>query len=148
MSEFIAKTKKKLAEGVKNKEDLITIPVPNFNEEKEKNPERSDQEIKDEIKAVIDLKKGVVRIHATGRVAWAIAIGAIAVAVGIIIASGGVGFFSAPLIAPVAVSTLGLSTTVTAIGIAVAGGGVSALNRLRKYDIVENNDERLVLKRR
>lgn len=46
--------------------------------------------------------------------------------------------------APAAVGVLGFSTTVAAISIAVAGGGVAVLNKLRKYSIVSRKGNQLV----
>lgn len=95
-----------------------------------------------------DLTKKVLRIIATGRIAWIVAIGAIAVAVGIIFATGGLGILPTTVaVAPVAVSTLGLPAALSAVGIAIAGGGVAALNKLRKYKVIEKSSDRLVLKR-
>lgn len=95
-----------------------------------------------------DFEKRIVRIKATGRVAWAIAIVGIAAAVAIILATGGPGIAFSPFLAgPAAVSTLGGPAALAAIGIAIAGGGVGALNKLRKYEVAERNNGRLVLKR-
>lgn len=105
---------------------------------------------KDEIIIEGDLKNKVLRIKATGKVAWAIAIGAIGVAVVAIlltIETGGTSSIAAAAVAPAAVSVLGVETTIAAIGIAVVAGGVGALNKLRKYKIVENDDKKLILKK-
>ena len=92
-----------------------------------------------------------VKIKATGRVAWMIAIGAIAIAVVAIISapatggtSGAVGFVAAPT----AVGILGAGTTTSAIAIAVAAGGVGALNKLRKYKLEKKDDNRVILHRK
>ena len=107
----------------------------------------------DEILIEGDLKKKVIRIRVTGKVAWVVAIGAIAVAVAAIIASGGLAL--APLAAPgvalaaaPAVGILGFPTTAAAISIAITAGSVGALNRLRKYKVVERGEDRLVLRRK
>lgn len=98
-----------------------------------------------------DLVKKTLRIKATGKVAWAIAIGAIGVAVAALVlapaTSGGTVVVEA-FAAPAAVGVLGLPTTLAAISIAVAGGGVAVLNKLRHYKIVEQSDNYLVLKRK
>lgn len=95
-----------------------------------------------------DLKNKVVKIKATGKVAWAVAIGGIAIALAIILATGGTGILPTLVVAaPTTVSILGLPAAVTAVSIAIAGGGVAVLNKLRKYKIIENNRERLVLRR-
>ena len=112
----------------------------------------------DEILIEGDLKKKVIRI--TGKVAWLVAIGAIAAAVAAIIASGGLALVpgaalatpaiwgsGAALAAP-AVGILGFPTTVAAISIAIAAGGVGVLNKLRKYKVVERGENRLVLRRK
>lgn len=118
-------TEKELGEALKNQQDTIEIEG--------------------------DLRNHVVRIKATGKLAWIVAIAAIGFAVVAIIAApttGGtsavVGFTSAPL----AVAILGGAATISAISIAVAAGGVGALNSLRKYKIIEKSDNRLILKRR
>jgi hypothetical protein len=48
--------------------------------------------------------------------------------------------------APGAVGILGGATTLSAIGIAVAAGGVGALNKLRKYRMISRENSRIVLK--
>lgn len=104
----------------------------------------------DEIVIEGDLKEKVVRIKAKGKVAWAVAIGAIGVAVASVImapTTGGTSGVAGLVTAPAAVSILGASTTTTAIGIAIAAGGVGALNSLRKYKIVKNEGNRLVLRK-
>ena len=111
------------------------------------------KELKDNDGEIIiegDLKNKVLRIKATGKVAWAVAIGAIGVAVVSAIAApatGGTSGIASFLVAPAAVSVLGGATTTAAIGIAVTAGGVGALNKLRKYKIVENDDNKLILKK-
>lgn len=97
-----------------------------------------------------DLSKRVLRIKATGKVAWGIAIGAIVVAVVAILAApagGGVPALASAFTAPAAAAVLGVPTTVAAISIAVAAGGVAALNSLRKYKIVSKNGDKLVIKK-
>ena len=102
----------------------------------------------DEILIEGDLKKKVFRIRVTGKVAWLVAIGAIAAAVAAIIASGGLAFaLGIPLVAP-AISILGVPTVSAAILIAIAAGGVGALNKLRKYKEVERGEDWLVLRRK
>ena len=112
------------------------------------------KQIEDDADTIViegDLKNKVYRIKATGKVAWVVAIGAIAVAVTAVLAApatGGVSSSAALAAAPLAVTTLGLPTATTAILIAVAAGGVGVLNKLREYDIVEENDKRMILKRK
>lgn len=42
----------------------------------------------------------------------------------------------------------GTSIATAAIGIAVAGGGVSVLNKLREYDIKEQGPEHVILRKK
>lgn len=120
---------KDLGEAIKNNEDTIEIEG--------------------------DLKKRVIRVKITGNRAWVIAIGAMGVAVTAIIATAATGGTTAPVNALVAtpaltgaVSVLGVPTTISAIGIAVAGGGIGALNKLRDYEIEEISDDKAILHRK
>lgn len=118
------RTEKELAKQIENNADIIIIEG--------------------------SLKDKVIRIKATGKAAWIVAIGAIGVAVASFLsapATGGVSTVSSFVGASAAVTTLGLSTTTSAILIAIAAGGVGVLNKLRDYDIVEENDKRIKLKR-
>ena len=120
------KTEEELGKAIKNDEDAIEVEG--------------------------DLIKKVVRIKATGSVAWGIAIGAIAVAVIAVLSSpatAGTGLVAAPaLVAPAAGAPGGMGIAVSAVSIAVAGGGVAVLNKLRDYEIVSNTKEKLVLRRK
>jgi hypothetical protein len=94
-------------------------------------------------------KDETYKIMVAGKVAWLVAIGAITVAVTAILAApvtAGTSIATEALVVPAAVSVLGLPATIAAISIATAGGGVIALNKLRKYKIIENNSNSLVLK--
>ena len=109
-----------------------------------------------------DLAKKVLRIKATGKIAWAIAIGAISVAIPIAIATVGSGGTAAPVTVPAEVLTLtapaavlGVGTTASAVSIAVGaaslGGvsaGVGALNKLRKYKLKKVGKDRVILTRK
>lgn len=102
-----------------------------------------------------DLAKKTIKIRATGSVAWAIAIGAIGVAVYATIATLGTGGAAAPVAgtagfaaAPVAVATLGGAVTYSSIVIAVAAGGVGALTSLRSYKEISRSENKLVLRKR
>jgi len=109
------------------------------------------KEDRDEIIIEGDLKNNVIRIKAIGKVAWAIAIAAIAVAVGSVLAApltGGLSTTANFITAPVAVSVLGVPAAGAAISIAVAGGGVKILDKLRDYKIVEKNGNSVILKKR
>jgi len=114
-------TEKELAEAIKNNEDTLEIEG--------------------------DLIKKVLKIKATGKVAWVVAIGAISVAVVSILATGGTSAPVSGAMATGAVAVLGISTTASAISIAVAAGGVGVLNRLREYKIIETKHDRLILKK-
>jgi hypothetical protein len=101
----------------------------------------------DSIEIEGDLSKKVIRIKATGTVAWAVAIGAIGIAVVLTVGSGGTAAPAAGLVGFGAVSVLGVSAATSAVAIAVAAGGVGALNSLRKYKIVSQSDNKVVLSR-
>ena len=115
------KTEKDLGEALKKEQDTIEIEG--------------------------DLQKKVLRIKATGTVAWAIAIGAIGIAVIVVLGTGGAGAPVSGVVGFGAVSVLGLPAAVSAVSIAVAAGGVGALNSLRSYKIVSNSGGKLVLSR-
>ncbi len=97
-----------------------------------------------------DLRKKVLRIKATGKVAWVVAIGAIAIAITAIMvspASGGASSAAGVIAAPAAIAALGAPVAYSAIVIAIAAGGVGSLNKLRKYKVVSQNENSLVLKK-
>jgi hypothetical protein len=114
-------TEKELGEALKNNQDSIEIEG--------------------------DLSKKVIRIKATGAAVWAIAIAAIGVAVVLTVGSGGTAAPAAGLVGVGAVSVLGVSAATSAVAIAVAAGGVDALNSLRKYKIVSQSNNKVVLSR-
>ena len=116
------KTEEELAEAIENGEDTIEIEG--------------------------DLKEKTLKIKATGKVAWVVAISAIGIAVTIVITTGGAGApASSGIIGVGTVSILGLPAAMSAVGIAVAAGGVGVLNKLRDYKVIENNDDVLILKK-
>lgn len=100
-----------------------------------------------------DLAKKVLRIHATGPVAWAVCIGALGIAVTATIMSV-VPDPAEPLELAAAGISLGCASTIlgsaaaTAVGIGVAAGGIAGLNSLRQYEIVSNNGNKLILKKK
>lgn len=97
-----------------------------------------------------ELGKKVIRIKATGKVAWAFALAALAIAVPAAIsafATAGVGAVASGLTATGAVAVLGAGATTSAIAIAVAAGGVGALNKLRKYRLEKKDGNRVILHR-
>ncbi|MBD8894770.1 hypothetical protein IG626_02040 [Desulfovibrio desulfuricans] len=96
-----------------------------------------------------DLKNKVLKIKATGKIAWGICLAALVVAVGAValaIPTGGTSAAVSGLSAGAAATILGVGPASSAVMIAVAAGGTGALNKLRKYDIVENSNS-LILKR-
>lgn len=105
----------------------------------------------DTIEVEMDLGRKVVRMKAVGKHAWAICVAAIGVAgaCGVVaITSAGTAapsaFVATPAVATVA-SFLGVPTAISAIGIAIAGGGVGALNKLRGYRVEKVSDEKVIL---
>lgn len=95
-----------------------------------------------------DLVKRVIRIRATGKAAWIIAAGAIAVAITMTIVSGGTSAPASFLIGSSAIGILGLPTAIAAILIGVTAGGIAALNRLRGYKEIARSEGRVVLKKK
>ena len=118
----IIRTEKELGEALKSEQDTIEIEG--------------------------NLQKKVLKIKATGKVAWAIAISAIGLAVVIALGTGGAGAPASGLVGVGAISVLGFSTATSAVAIAVAAGGVGSLNSLRKYKVVSNSGDKLVLSRK
>ena len=126
-------TSKELAEAIKNKEDTIYIEG--------------------------DLKNKVIRIKATGKVAWGVCAAALGAAIACYIATpaatavttpvgGTFSFVSGVTATSVAAATLG-TAVVPAIVIGVAAGGIGALNTLRdQYKIVEKDDKYIKLQRK
>jgi hypothetical protein len=99
-----------------------------------------------------DLEKKVIRIKVAGKVAWAIAGGAIACAVIATIAAVGSGGTAAPVAVPTAfigataaTGVLGVGATTTAIAIAVAAGGFASLSKLRRNYRLEKRDGKSIL---
>lgn len=118
------RTEKELGEALKNDQDRIEIEG--------------------------DLSKKVIKIKATGKVAWAIAAGAIAVAVIAVLATpatGGASNAAHFIAVPAAAATLGASVASSAFAIAVAAGGIGALNKLRSYSLEKNSDGSVTLKK-
>lgn len=116
--------------------------------------------MKNEVDEIIiegDLKRHVLRIKATGKVAWGVCAASLAVAIASICVAGPAAI--APPASGMALAaglTAGGAAAVTlgtaigpAIAIGVCAGGVGALNTLRdKYKIVEENDQYITLKRK
>ncbi len=95
-----------------------------------------------------DLKNKVLRIKATGKIAWVAAIAAIGIAVTVLVSTGGTGAPVSGFVGAGAVSVLGLPTAISAVSIAIAAGGVGSLNTLRGYKITENKGNKLVLSKK
>lgn len=108
----------------------------------------------DEIEIEFDLVRKVVKIRAVNKAAWVVCIGAISVAVVAILAIPATGGASTPasgLIATPAVvgatAILG-EAIIPAITIAVAAGGVGALNELRNYNLEMVSDTKAILRKK
>lgn len=121
MKKKVIKNEEELAKALKNNEETIEIEG--------------------------DLATKVIKIKATGSVAWAVAVGAIAVAVTVVVMSGGTGAPASGVIGVAAVSVLGLPAATTAVMIAIAAGGVGVLSSLRDYKIESSNEAHVILKR-
>ncbi len=105
------------------------------------------------------LSDHVLKIKATGKVSWVVALGALGIAVGLVIlkvkasnaevstqTGSAISFTGAAAGTAVAAGILG-KAAIAATSIAVAAGGVGALTSLRdKYKIVERTENKLVLK--
>ena len=109
----------------------------------------------DLIEVEYELKRKVVRIRAIGDVAWMVCIAAMTVGVASVIATAATAGTTAPVNALVAtpalagaVTVMGVPTTISAVGIAVAGGGVASLNKLRNYKVKSISDEKIQLIRK
>lgn len=104
------------------------------------------------IEVEFDLQNKVLKIKALEKGAWAVCVAAIGVAVvcGVVtISTAGTAtvpsaFVAAPAVVTVS-SFLGMPTAISAIGIAIAGGGVGALNKLRGYRVEKVSDEKVIL---
>ena len=124
--EFIVTTEKELGEALKRGESTIEVEF--------------------------DLQNKVLKIKALEKGAWAICVAAIGVAVvcGVVtISTAGTAtvpsaFVAAPAVVTVS-SFLGVPTAISAIGIAIAGGGVGALNKLRGYRVEKVSNEKVIL---
>ena len=90
-----------------------------------------------------------------GKVAWAVCITAVTVAVSRAVVAASTGgttalpdaFIATPAMATLA-SVLGLPTAISAVIIAVAGGGAGALNKLRNYRMEKISEEKVILYRK
>lgn len=108
----------------------------------------------------VNFAKKIMKIKATGAVAWLLAASAISISVyasimmiPATVASGGsaalVGASATAVSAGTAVAILGAAAATTAIRIGVKGKGMGVIKDLRdKYDILEQSDTKLILKRK
>lgn len=99
------------------------------------------------IEVELDLARKVIKIKTVRNGMWALCVTAIGVAVvsGVVaISTAGTATVPSAFIATPAIATasgvLGMSTAISAIGIAMAGGGVVALNKLRGYRLEKVSD--------
>ncbi|WP_294411202.1 hypothetical protein [uncultured Ruminococcus sp.] len=112
----------------------------------------------DSIEIEGDLSNKVIRIKATGKVAWGLLIGCMAIAIPLVIVtvatSGTATIVTSPALVGVmapSIATLGVGATFSAVSIAagatIAAGGVSkisagvaGLGKLRQYKITKNGN--------
>lgn len=99
-----------------------------------------------------DLAKKVIKIKATGKVAWGACALGLTIAISATIATVATAGTSAPVTVPAgligmgtATTTLGATVATSAVAIGVAGGGIGALNKLRKYKLEKINDQKIIL---
>ncbi len=122
-------TEKELADAVNRNEDTIVIEG--------------------------DLAKKTIRIKATGKVAWAVAIGSIGIVFYGVVATLGTGGAATPVAGFAAVagsgaafSVLGAAATTAAISMAVSVRSLSVLRKLRgNYKITMESGNKVTLKR-
>ena len=116
----------------------------------------------DSIEIEGDLSKKVIKIKATGKVAWGIAIGCMSVVIPCVISTVISADAATPVTAPAATFCIapataalgGVSTAFSAASIAAGaasiGGinaGISSLNKLRRYKLINENNK-VILKRK
>lgn len=110
-----------------------------------------------------DLKNKVLRIRATGKVAWIVAGGSIATAIALYLATpaatavsapaggivGAIPFTGATTAAATAVTIIGLPAVTVAITVGIAAGGYGAVTALRdKYTIESKSDSGITLRKK
>lgn len=111
----------------------------------EKELAQSLKENKSTIEIEGDLCRKVIRIKATGKLAWGVALAAITVAVVATLSSGGMALPVSGVVAGAATGILGVGATTCAISLAVAAGGVAVLNKLRSYKVEKISDTHIKL---
>ncbi|MDR1872324.1 MAG: hypothetical protein LBS60_10495 [Deltaproteobacteria bacterium] len=117
------------------------------------------KEEQDTIEIEGDLAKKVVRIKVIGKVAWAVALGAMGLIIALFLvltvsgaAAPSIGLVmvigALALLVPAAVTLGGGPAFASAILIALAGGEIGVLNSLRKYKITEQSKTKCALVRK
>ena len=102
-----------------------------------------------------DLIGKTIRIKATGKVAWGVVVAAMGAAIATVLLTTRTGPSTASMslavnavAIPGATAILGLPATISALTIAIAGGGIGVLNKLRDYKIVSREDSKLILQKK
>lgn len=105
-----------------------------------------------------DLAQKSIKIKATGKVAWAIAIGAVTIAITAILSASLTPsqstktLSSEPMVmsAPPTPETLATSTiiAIAATIVAIIGIGVGTFNKMRKYNLEQVSENKVILKRK
>ena len=136
------KTSKELGEAIKSNEDYIYVEG--------------------------DLKNKVIRIKATGKIAWASAAGSLAAAITLYLTlpatlatstvaggpvgtavGGAISFTGGAITTTIVATALGVKAAAVAIAIGVACGGIGGVITLRdKYIIVNKGEDGIILKRK
>lgn len=113
---------------------------------------RKIKEGQDYIEVEGDLANKVIRIKATGKVAWGVCAAGLTVAIGALIVTLTSAGTSAPVTVPTSFVGLGTSAAVLGAGtassaamIGAAGGGIATLNKLRKYRIEKISEDKIIL---
>ena len=110
------------------------------------------KEGQDCIEVEFDLAKKVLKIKGVGKVAWGACIVALAVVVAAVIATVSSGGTSGPATVPAGLTGMGTASAIlggsvatSAVAIAVAGGGIATLKKLRKYRVEKISDDKIIL---
>lgn len=110
---------------------------------------------KDNIEIEFDFGKKVLKIVGTGKIVWGVVAASLAVTITAILVTGASGGTTAPatgtaaaFAATSASAILGPSVAYTAVGIAISGGGMIALTKLRRYEIIDRKDRFILKKKR
>lgn len=121
----------------------------------EKELSKAIKEGQDTIEIEGDLIGKTIRIKATGKVAWGVVVAAMGAAIATVLVTTRTGPSTVPMslavnavAIPSTTAILGLPATISALTIAVAGGGIGVLNKLRDYKIVSREDSKLILQKK